>query len=71
MSTRHIRGEYELEPFPSINSYDFDFQSYSYASKTMQKILPGDRLITNCTYDTRTDSEFIHGGIHEIIRLHQ
>ncbi|KAJ3256135.1 hypothetical protein HK103_005704 [Boothiomyces macroporosus] len=62
MGTKHIRNGKELTPWPSMNYYDFNFQSAQYVSSNVAKILPGDRLITNCTYDTSKDTTMVFGG---------
>ena len=62
MSVRHVRGFQELEPFPSTTYFDFNFQTPSYVSITQQKIMPGDRIIVNCTYDTTQDLVPVPGG---------
>ncbi|KAJ3326201.1 hypothetical protein HDV06_000077 [Boothiomyces sp. JEL0866] len=62
ISTRHIRDGKELTKFPSMAHFDFDYQSYTYADLNVDKILPGDRLITNCTFDTTQDSNMVQGG---------
>ncbi|KAJ3272255.1 hypothetical protein HDV01_005794 [Terramyces sp. JEL0728] len=62
MSTKHIRDGVELAPLPSMEYFDFNFQSYNFVPKTQEKIMPGDRLVTKCTYDTRKDTEMVVGG---------
>ncbi|KAJ3326183.1 hypothetical protein HDV06_000059 [Boothiomyces sp. JEL0866] len=62
MSTKHIRDGVELSPLPSMEYFDFNYQSYNFVPKDQAKILPGDRLITKCTYDTRKDTEMVVGG---------
>ncbi|KAI8910898.1 copper type II ascorbate-dependent monooxygenase [Gorgonomyces haynaldii] len=62
MSTRHFRDGKELEPLPKMDFYDFDLQTYVYPSVNQSKIMPGDRLVTRCTYDTRNDDQPVHGG---------
>ncbi|KAJ3261962.1 hypothetical protein HK103_003805 [Boothiomyces macroporosus] len=62
ISTRHIRNDKELTKFPSMDHFDFDYQSYTYADMNVDKILPGDRLITNCTFDTTQDTKVVEGG---------
>ncbi|KAJ3305003.1 DBH-like monooxygenase protein 1 [Kappamyces sp. JEL0829] len=62
MTVQHIRGDKELTPWPSMRHFDFDFQSYSYASRNIEKLLPGDRLITKCVYDMRHDDHEVYGG---------
>jgi hypothetical protein len=62
MDVRQIRNGKELEPLPSMDYFDFNFQSYNYVSTTQNKILPGDRIIVNCTYDTSQDVVPVRGG---------
>ncbi|KAJ3271672.1 hypothetical protein HDV01_006451 [Terramyces sp. JEL0728] len=62
MGTKHIRNGAELTRWPTMNYYDFNFQSAQYVSTNVAKIMPGDRLITNCTYDTTKDQSPVLGG---------
>ncbi|KAJ3319698.1 hypothetical protein HDV06_006114 [Boothiomyces sp. JEL0866] len=62
MGTKHIRNGTELTPWPTLQNYDFNFQSSQYVSTNVAKILPGDRFITNCTYDTTKDKTMVLGG---------
>ena len=62
MDVRQVRNGKELEPLPSMDYFDFNFQSYNYVSTTQNKILPGDRIIVNCTYDTSQDKVPVNGG---------
>jgi hypothetical protein len=62
ISTIVVRGGKELEPLPQHQFYDFNFQSFSYTTREQQKLLPGDRLITKCTWDASQDQTDIIGG---------
>jgi hypothetical protein len=62
MSTIVVRDGKELEPLPKYQFYDFNFQSFSYTERQKHKILPGDRLITKCTWDASQDKTDILGG---------
>ncbi|KAG5898697.1 hypothetical protein JTB14_030647 [Gonioctena quinquepunctata] len=48
---RHIRAMKELSPLAEDNRYDFDYQQSRPLSQDTP-ILPGDGLITECTYST-------------------
>ncbi|KAI8898983.1 PHM/PNGase F domain-containing protein [Globomyces pollinis-pini] len=61
--TRHIRGDTELESFPNMEYFDFDFQMYLYGTKHQPKLLPGDRFITNCTWDNTENDDYVYGGL--------
>ncbi|KAJ3045766.1 hypothetical protein HDV00_007892 [Rhizophlyctis rosea] len=50
MTTRHIRGGMELAPLGTRNYYDFNFQSQTDPIGGIRTFLPGDSLITTCTY---------------------
>ncbi|KAJ3036678.1 hypothetical protein HK097_003775 [Rhizophlyctis rosea] len=55
MTTRHIRNNAELEPLGSRPFWDFNHQSLSRidGNKNGTRVfLPGDQLITKCSYDS-------------------
>jgi len=54
MYTRHIRNGVELEPLGRNNFYDWWYQGPGGEAPVGRKLLPGDQLIINCFYDTRT-----------------
>ncbi|KAJ3334173.1 hypothetical protein HDU91_002779, partial [Kappamyces sp. JEL0680] len=62
VTMRHVRDNVEIEPMPPMNYFDFNLQSYSWPSTTQPKLLPGDRLLLNCTYDLRRDTAPVVGG---------
>lgn len=64
LKIKHVRNGKEMPPLPSVDYFDFNFQTYLFAPPTQEKIFAGDRLIANCTYDTRTDTVPVPGGIH-------
>lgn len=51
LKLRHIRAGKELPPLAQDNHYDFNYQQ-SRSLTQDAKILPGDGLITECTYST-------------------
>ncbi|PNH09878.1 Dopamine beta-hydroxylase [Tetrabaena socialis] len=50
MITRHIRNGVELEPLGRRDYFDFNYQSTSNIPASTRQLLPGDELITTCTY---------------------
>jgi hypothetical protein len=62
LEVKHIRNNIELESLPQKHYYDFNFQSFDYASTNQQKFLPKDRILVNCTYNTKKDTTTIIGG---------
>ncbi|XP_017770957.1 PREDICTED: MOXD1 homolog 1 [Nicrophorus vespilloides] len=61
MKLRHVRGEKELLPIAQDNHYDFNFQQSRRLSHGVN-ILPGDSLITECTYSTMDRNKPTLGG---------
>ncbi|CAL8072003.1 unnamed protein product [Orchesella dallaii] len=59
---RHIRNGKELPPIAQDNHVDFNYQHYRMLKKEVI-VLPGDELITACTYDTEKNSTFVYGGL--------
>jgi len=59
---RHIRNGVELEPLSTDNNYDFNYQQ-SRVIKPPRKILPGDILLNECTYDSEKNKYPIYGGL--------
>lgn len=51
MSLRHVRGGRELTPIARDDRYDFAYQQTRTLGREVT-ILPGDGLITECTYST-------------------
>ncbi|PNH04336.1 MOXD1 1 [Tetrabaena socialis] len=52
ISTQHIRNGTELPPVGSRRFYDFNFQSADAVPLASSLLLPGDSLITTCSYDS-------------------
>ncbi|PNH00660.1 MOXD1 1 [Tetrabaena socialis] len=50
--TQHIRNGTELAPVASRRFYNFDFQSQEAVPLASSLLLPGDSLITTCSYDS-------------------
>jgi hypothetical protein len=62
MNTKIVRGGKELYPLPAIQHYDHNFQSFAPVSPKLGRVMPGDRLITTCTWDATTNRRDITGG---------
>ncbi|OQV14749.1 DBH-like monooxygenase protein 1 [Hypsibius exemplaris] len=58
---RHFRGNKELEPFVNNRNYDFNYQTTADFTPS-RTFLPGDRIVTECTFTTKTDDKIIYGG---------
>ncbi|KAK5947472.1 hypothetical protein PMZ80_001622 [Knufia obscura] len=56
-----IRDGKEITPLSSLRDFDYGYQF----SKSLDsvKLLPGDKLITTCEYDTSNDTERVPGGL--------
>ncbi|PNH04333.1 MOXD1 1 [Tetrabaena socialis] len=52
IATQHIRNGTELPPVGSRRFYDFNFQSADAVLLASSLLLPGDSLITTCSYDS-------------------
>eukprot|EP00198_Chlamydomonas_reinhardtii_P003884 XP_001693220.1 dopamine beta-monooxygenase-like protein [Chlamydomonas reinhardtii] len=50
MVTRHVRGGQELSPLGTRDYYDFAYQAPVNVPPPSRTLLPGDSLITTCTY---------------------
>ncbi|KAJ3186143.1 hypothetical protein HK101_009709 [Irineochytrium annulatum] len=51
LTTRHIRNGVEMDPITTREYYDFNFQTTNpITSPSARTILPGDTLITTCSY---------------------
>jgi hypothetical protein len=61
--TQVVRNGQELEPLTRMNYFDFNYQNVDYVPPQQQKLLPGDRLITTCVWDSSQDTTTIKGGI--------
>lgn len=62
VALRHIRGGVELPPIASDNNIDSDYQEYRKLGVPV-RILPGDHLITECTYNSSGRSAITLGGV--------
>ncbi|CAL8092372.1 unnamed protein product [Orchesella dallaii] len=62
ITLRHIRNGKELPPIAQDNHVDFNYQHYR-TLKEERTVLPGDELISECTYHTETNDTFIYGGL--------
>ncbi|KAJ3213478.1 hypothetical protein HK099_007369, partial [Clydaea vesicula] len=60
--TQWIRNGIELPPLTTRRYYDFNFQISQNAPLSQEKLMPGDTLITRCTYDTSKDTKPVRGG---------
>jgi len=58
---RHIRGKTELEPIFKVDNYDYKNQFKMTLDKE-RKVLPGDSLELECTYNTVDRKEPTFGG---------
>ncbi|KAF2880698.1 hypothetical protein ILUMI_25476, partial [Ignelater luminosus] len=61
LKLRHIRGDRELAPIAQDDHYDFNYQQARSLWQEV-KILPGDGLITECTYSTLNRKKPTLGG---------
>ncbi|ODM94234.1 DBH-like monooxygenase protein 1 [Orchesella cincta] len=63
MKLRHFRGDKELPWFDVENHYDFNFQQ-SKPFPEVKRILKGDHLTVECTYDSRwNEGKVVVGGL--------
>lgn len=46
-----------------MNYFDFNYQNEDYVPFSRRQILPGDRLITTCVWDTSSDTSTVRGGV--------
>lgn len=60
--TRIIRNGTELEPLVVDNNYDFNFQEFRNPPNA-RKIMSGDALVVDCTYDSTQRSTVTYGGL--------
>ncbi|KAF5270747.1 hypothetical protein FQA39_LY01485 [Lamprigera yunnana] len=61
LKLRHVRGDKELAPIAQDEHYDFNYQQARTLSHEVT-ILPGDGLITECTYSTTNRKNPTLGG---------
>lgn len=62
VALKHIRNGVEQPPIASDDNIDSDYQEYRKLSVPV-KILPGDHLITQCTYNSSSRSAITLGGL--------
>lgn len=62
VALRHVRGNTELPPIAADDNVDSDYQEYRRLVSPV-KILPGDHLITECTYNSSGRSAITLGGL--------
>ncbi|GIY34652.1 DBH-like monooxygenase protein 1 homolog [Caerostris darwini] len=61
IKARHFRKYEELPPLGEDKNYDFNYQEYRYYQDEV-RILPGDQVTVECTYDSRTRNFTTFGG---------
>ena len=59
--TRHVRGDRELPPLNQDRHYSTHFQEIRLLKRPV-RVLPGDQLITSCTYKSSDRTEAVLGG---------
>jgi dopamine beta-monooxygenase len=59
--TRHVRGNRELPPLNQDDHYSTHFQEIRVLKRPVH-VLPGDLLITSCTYNSLSRTEAVLGG---------
>jgi len=62
ITLRHIRDGQELEPILRDDNYDFNYQQ-DRMMENPRRILPGDHLIVECTYNSLQRNKTSYGGI--------
>lgn len=63
MRLRHIRNGVELPTILQDNHYDFNFQASRIPLENRGKVLPGDELILECDYSTKSRQSPTFGGL--------
>lgn len=61
LSLKHLRGGRELAPIAQDNHYDFNYQQSRVLGQEVT-VLPGDVLVTECTYSTAKRNKLTVGG---------
>lgn len=56
-----IRGGKEITPLSTLHNFEYGYQ-FSKSLNSIQ-LLPGDKLITTCEYDTSNDTQPVPGGL--------
>ncbi|VEN48374.1 unnamed protein product, partial [Callosobruchus maculatus] len=62
VALRHIRNGVELPPIAADDNLDSDYQEYR-KIETPVRVLPGDHLITQCTYNSSARRAITLGGL--------
>ncbi|XP_069462783.1 DBH-like monooxygenase protein 1 [Ambystoma mexicanum] len=62
IKTRHFRNGEELQTLAYDSEFDFNFQEFQYLHEE-RTILPGDNLITECQYNTKSRTTMTWGGL--------
>ncbi|XP_068135585.1 DBH-like monooxygenase protein 1 [Hyperolius riggenbachi] len=62
LHARHFRKGVEQKLLAYDNEYDFNFQEFQYLEEE-RTILPGDNIITECQYNTKSRSTMTWGGL--------
>ncbi|XP_075059190.1 DBH-like monooxygenase protein 1 [Mixophyes fleayi] len=62
LRARHFRKGEEQKLLAYDNEFDFNFQEFKYLEEE-RTILPGDNLITECQYNTKSRSTMTWGGL--------
>ncbi|XP_066461665.1 DBH-like monooxygenase protein 1 isoform X1 [Eleutherodactylus coqui] len=62
LRARHFRNGEEQKLLAYDNEFDFNFQEFQYLEEE-RIILPGDHLITECQYNTKSRSTMTWGGL--------
>ncbi|XP_030638796.1 DBH-like monooxygenase protein 1 homolog [Chanos chanos] len=60
--TRHFRDQKELAPLAYDDEFDFNFQEFQ-PLREERLLLPGDNLITECKYNTKSRTNMTWGGL--------
>ncbi|TRY57127.1 hypothetical protein DNTS_024001 [Danionella cerebrum] len=62
IKARHFRQQLELKPLATDEHFDFNFQEFQPLNNE-RTILPGDSIITECTYSTKGRMNMTWGGL--------
>ncbi len=63
MRLRHVRNGEELPTILEDGNYDFNFQASRQPPEGRGRVLPGDELLLECTYDTSSRQHPTFGGL--------
>ncbi|KAL6747241.1 PHM/PNGase F domain-containing protein [Haematococcus lacustris] len=61
--TRHVRNGSAIQPLGYKNWYDFDAQGASQVLPESRTLMPGDTLVTTCTYNTEGRTNVTRFGL--------